>query len=69
MGVFKDAWMMKGKAEKAMQDMGRNINKTLNTKGASGLTPMQAVGTVVQAVAHIPAAVFSSPGLSKKKKK
>ena len=69
MGVFKNAWETKKKMEQGMQSMGRSMGKAMTSPGASGLTPMQAVGTVVKAVAHIPAAMFSTPGLSPKKKK
>jgi len=69
MGAFKNAWEMKKKAEQGMQNMGRSIGKALTSPGASGLTPMQGVGMVVKAVAHMPAAMFSTPGLPKKKKK
>lgn len=52
MGVFKDAWDAKKKAEAGLQDL-----------GARGVRP------VIQAIAHIPAAMFSTPGLPQKKKK
>ena len=59
---------MKKKAEHGMQGFGRSIGKALTTKGASGVTPIEAGGMVVKMIAHIPAAIFDSSTLPKKKK-
>lgn len=69
MGVLKDAWETKKKMEKGMQDMGHSIGRVMTSPGASGITPMEAGKTVVKAIAHIPAAIFDSSTLPKKKKK